>query len=143
MEAELETLFNKGDFLLKEAKSKFFLEKEEQCDAPCICCKAVKRYLDAYVQFLFESYDPSKNYHVLLHTITQKDPEFKKFTGKIYQIKCFAEESKNEGVKFFLYPDEIEDSLKIAKDVRNYIAQKIGIDNEQLKSKSNNSYMAI
>lgn len=143
METELEKKFTKGDFFFKEAKSKFFLEKDEQGDASFGCCKAIKRYLDAYEQFLFKSYDPSKNLHVLLHTITQKDVEFKKFSEKIFQVKCFAEESKSEGAKFFLYPDEIDDVLKIVNDVRIYIAKKIGIDIEQLKSINNNSYMAI
>lgn len=48
METELEKKFTKGDFFFNEAKSKFFLEKDEQGDASCSCCSVVKRHLDAY-----------------------------------------------------------------------------------------------
>lgn len=143
MKAELQKLFAEGDYILNEAKSKFYLYKEEQADASCGCCNAVKKYLDAYEKFLFEGLNPSENYHVLLHTISQRDNGFRIFTERIYQVKCFADESKKEGVKFFLYPDEIDDALKTAKEIRDYIAEKIGLEMDYYTVKSDSSFMAL
>lgn len=141
MMSKIEQLFAEGDFYLKEAKSKFYLNKEEQCNATCSCCNSIKKYLDAYEKFLFEGLNPSSNYHVLLHMISQKDPTFKKFTEKIYEVKCFAEESKREGDKFFLYADEINDALKIVLEIRGYIASKIKLNKKFLDEYTETSFM--
>ncbi len=133
MKYEIEKLFEEGDDLLKESKSKFYLQKEEHCGASCSCCCALKKYLDAYEMFLFEFIKPSENYHVLLHTITQKDPEFNDFNEKIFKVKCFADESKKEGEGFFIYPDEVNDVLKIVVEIRNYIGKKVGLSSEFLQ----------
>ena len=121
----------------------FLLKKEEQCDASCHSCKAVKKYLDAYEHYLFEHLKPTENYHVLMHLITQKDPSFKKFTEKIFEVKCFAEESRREKEDFFLYADEVNDALKIVLEVRKYIAKKIKLQDEFLSEFSSASFMAI
>lgn len=142
MKAELATLFSEGDFLLKEAKTVFFFHKEEHSGAACHCCKAIKKYLDAYEKFLFSSLEPSANFHILLHTIVQRDPEFKKFSEKIYEVKCFAEESKNNSEEFFMYADEIDEVLKIILEIRNYIAGKVDIHKEFLEEYTQTSFMA-
>lgn len=141
MKPEFEKYFTEGDFFLKEAKSKFYLQKEEHCSATSSCCKAVKKYLDAYEKFLFEGLKPSENYHVLLHMITHRDPDFSRFSEKIFEVKCFAEESKQEGDKFFLYPDEINDVLKIVLDLRNYIAKKMELNKVFMKEYIDSSFM--
>jgi hypothetical protein len=142
MKAQIATLFAEGDFLLKEAKTVFFLHKEEHSGAACHCCKAIKKYLDAYEKFLFSSMEPSENYHILLHTIIQKDPEFKKFSEKVYEVKCFAEESKSNADEFFMYAGEIDDVLKIILEIRNYIAFKVDFRNEFLAEYTQTSFMA-
>lgn len=143
MKAIISKLFSEGDSYLKEAKAMFLLKKEEQCDASCHSCKAIKKYLDAYEKYLYEQVNPTENYHVTIHLITQKDPGFKKFTGKIFEVKCFAEESRREKEGFFLYADEVNDALKIVMEVRNYIARKIKLHDEFLSEFSAASFMAI
>jgi hypothetical protein len=140
--SNIEQLFTEGDSYLKEAKSKFYMNKEEHCNASSSSCNSIKKYLDAYENYLFESINPSSNYHVLLHQISQKDASFKKFTEKIYEVKCFAEESKRKGEEFFLYADEINDVLKIVLEIRSYIASKIKLDNKFLDEYRGTSYMA-
>ena len=139
----IEQLFVEGDTFLKDAKSQFYLKKEEQCDASCSSCKAIKKYLDAYEKHLFRGINPSDNYHVLIHTISQKDNDFKRFSEKIYEVKCFAEESRREGKEFFLYADEINETLKIVLEVRNYVAQKVKLDRKFMAEYSGTSFMAI
>jgi hypothetical protein len=143
MEAIIEQLFSKGDFYLKEAKVNFFMKKEDQGDAICNCCNALRMYFEAYEKFLFVKVKPSENYHVLLHVIFQKDPDFKKFHEKIFEVKCFAEESKRKGEEFFLYADEMNDVLKIVLDVRRYIAEKINLGHKFLSEFTGTSFMAI
>lgn len=142
MKAQLASLFSEGDFLLKEAKKLFFFQKEEHSSAACHCCKAIKKYLDAYEKYLFSGIAPSENYHILLHTIIQKDPGFKQFSEKIFEVKCFAEESKSNADGFFIYADEINEVLKIILEVRNYIAAKIDFRKEFLEEYTQTSFMA-
>ncbi|MGF7140645.1 hypothetical protein [Roseimarinus sediminis] len=141
MMSDIEQLFVEGDFALKEAKSKFYLNKEEHCTAICSSCNAVKRYLDAYEKFLFEAVTPSENYHVLLHMIVQKDPKFKRFTGKIFEVKCFAEESKREGERFFLYADEMDEVLKIILELRTYIGSRVKLHKNFMEEYTETSFM--
>lgn len=143
MNSKIESLFSAGDTYLKEAKGMFYAQDEKQGRAACNCCEAVKRYIDAYELALFNQLEPSKNYHVVLHTIEQKDPEFKQFTEKIYEVKCFSDEAKKDPEVFFLYDDEINNVLKIVLGVRNYIARKVELGKEFMKEFSENSFMAI
>ena len=142
MKAIITKLFSEGDSNLMEAKSKFFLRKEEQHCGSCNSCSAIKKYLDAYKQFLFKGGHETENYHLLLHLIIQEDPDFKMFTEKIYEVKCFAEESKREGDRFFLFAEEINDVLNIAFEIRKYIANKVGFKKDFLADYLHTSYMA-
>lgn len=136
-------LISEGDFYLKEAKSKFFLKKEETHFASCDGCTAIKRYLDAYEQFLFEGIQRTENYHVLLHIINDEDANFKQFAEKIYEVKCFAEESKREGEKFFLFADEMNDVLNNIHEIRDYIVGEIGIKKEFLIEYLEDSFITV
>ncbi|MFA9389133.1 MAG: hypothetical protein ACERKD_04975 [Prolixibacteraceae bacterium] len=141
MKSIISKFFSEGDFLLKEAKSMFFLKKEEQCDAICHSCKAVKKYLDAYEKFLFSNMKPTENYHVLLHLIIQKDSEFKQFFEKIFELKCFAEESKRDQEGFFLFADEVDEVLKNVLEIRTYILGEIGMKKEFMEEYTETSFM--
>ena len=141
MKAIIPKLFSEGDSYLMEAKSMFFLRKEEQHCGSCNSCNAIKKYLDAYKQHLFKGSHSTENYHLLLHSLIEGDPEFKKFTEKIYEVKCFAEESKREGEHFFLYAEEINDVLNIAFEIRKYISKKVGFKKEFLADYLHTSYM--
>ncbi|MFA9389134.1 MAG: hypothetical protein ACERKD_04980 [Prolixibacteraceae bacterium] len=121
MDTKIAKLMSEGDFYYAEAKSKFFLKKELKCIAPCGNYKALKIYLDAYEMFLYAGKAPSVNYHVLVHMIIGKDPEFEKFKENIYKVKCFAEESQHGGEEFYLFSNEINSVLKIVGDIRKYI----------------------
>ena len=72
-----------------------------------------------------------------------KYEEFKQFTEKIYEVKCFSDEAKKDPEAFFLYDDEINNVLKIVLGVRNYIARKVELGKEFMKEFSENSFMAI
>jgi len=141
MKSLISKLFTEGDFYLKEAKTIFYLKKEEHCDATCHCSLAIKKYLDAYEKFLFEHMTPSDNYHILLHTISQKDPDFNRFYEKIYEVKCFAEESGKDKEGFFLYADEVDATLKIVLDIREYVASKVDLHKQFLEEYTQTSFM--
>lgn len=143
MKAKIENLFTEGDTYLKDAKALYFANEDKHGDASCNCCEAVKRYIDAYEMYLFEKMSPSKNYHVVMHTIEQKDQDFKDFNAVVYEIKCFAGEAKKEPENFFLYDDEIDDVLKNVLKIRNYIASKIKLGKEFMHEFSENDFMAI
>lgn len=138
----IEQLFIEGDTYLQKAKAEFYLEKEEQCDAICSSCKAIKKYLDAYETFLYRGIKPSENYHVVLHVILQKDPDFRHFIEKIFEVKCFAEESKRKNEEFFLYADEINETLKNVLEIRNYVARKVKLHRKFMEEFTEPSFMS-
>lgn len=134
-------LISEGDYYLKEAKSIYFVKKEESYNGSCNSCNAIKKYLNAYEEFLFENKSKTENYHVLLHLICQKDPEFRKFMEKIFEVKCFAEESQREKENFFLFDEEINDVLNSVFEIRSYITAKVGFDKEFLADYFESSMM--
>lgn len=143
MKETILNLMTRGDYHLKEAKSKFWVRQDEQCGAACSCCKAIKKYLDAYKHYLYPGLKPLANYHVLFRTLTQRDPHFQRFYEKIFQVKCFAEESKREKENFFLYDDEMNNAIKISLEIRDYISRKIKIDTQFLSEYLGTTFMAI
>lgn len=144
MKDKIVKLVTRGDYYLKEAKSKFWIKEEEsQGDATCNCSKAIKKYLKAYEHFLLPNLKPIDNFHVLLRTILEKDPDFKQFYDRIFEVKCFAEESRKKGEKFFLYDDEMNNAIKISLGIRDYIANKIHIEKQFLSEFVGAPFMAI
>lgn len=139
----IEQLFVEGDTYLQRAKAEFYMKKEEQCDAICSSCNAIKKYLDAYETYLYKGMNPSANYHVVLHVILQKDVNFKRFVNKIFEVKCFAEESQRKNEEFFLYADEINETLKNVFEIRNYVAKKVKLIRKFLEEDFEQSIMAI
>ncbi len=137
----IQKLFSEGDCFLNEAKAGFLVNEDNQCDAICKSCNSIKRFLDAYELYLFNMKAPSQNYHLLLHTITHKDPDFERFTKMIYEVKCFSDESKNNPDGFFLYDDEINDVLKIIMEIRDYIAGELGINEPVFNNNLSSSFM--
>lgn len=141
MKPIISQLFSEGDFHLKEARANFLVNDENQSDAMCSTCNALKKYLDAYEVFLFENVKPTQNYHVTMHVIAQKDPGFTEFSERIYEVKCFVDESKEDPEGFFLYADEVNDVLKNLMDIRNYIASKINLKEPFLVEFAETSFM--
>lgn len=138
----IEQLFTEGDSYLQQAKAEFYIKKEEQCDATCSSCKAIKKYLDAYEMYLYRGMKPSENYHVLLHVILQKDPGFRRFVEKVFEIKCFAEESLRKKDEFFLYADEIDETLKNVLEIRTYVAREVKLKRSFLEEANELSFMS-
>lgn len=134
-------LFNQGDELFKEAKTTFLNNQDAQNCATCAGCKALKMYLDAYMVFFNEHYKPTENYHLVVRTLIRFDPDFEQFYSPIFDIKCFAEESKNEGEKFFLFDIEVNKAIHYLEEVRNYIAGKIHFDKQFLSEYLEHSFM--
>jgi hypothetical protein len=142
MKDKIIKLLTSGDYNLKEAKSKFWVKQDELNEATCDCCKAIKKYMKAYEQFLLPDMSPINNFHVLFRKITERDPEFKQFHEKIFEVKCFAEESKHKGEKFFLYHEEMNNAIKIALGLREYITRKIHFEKQFLSEYLETSFMA-
>jgi hypothetical protein len=141
MKEEIIKLLTKGDYHLKEAKSKFWIRRNEQCEGTCSCCKAIKKYLEAYLHYLLPGLNPIDDFHVLLHTIIQRDPDFKQFYDKIFEVKCFGEEAKRKKENFFLYDDEKNNAINISLEVRNYITGKIKFEKQFLSEYIGTSFM--
>lgn len=138
----IEQLFTEGDSYLQKAKAEFYLKEEEQCVAICNSCKAIKKYLDAYETYLYRGMKPSNNYHVVLHVILQKDPDFRLFIEKIFEVKCFAEEALRKNDEFFLYGDEIDATLKNILQIRNYVARKVKLKRKFMQESAEISFMS-
>ncbi|HNW50251.1 MAG TPA: hypothetical protein PKH79_04160 [Prolixibacteraceae bacterium] len=143
MKDKIIQLLAKGDSHLKEAKTKFWIRQTEQCDGSGSCCKAIRKYLEAYEHYLFPGKAPVDNFHVLVRTIVQRDPDFQKFYDKLFEVKCFSEESKRKKEDFFLYDDEKDAVIKISLDIRDYIAKKIQFDQQFLSDFIGTPFMAI
>jgi hypothetical protein len=143
MREEIVKLLNKGDFHLKDAKSKFWIRQTEKCDGTCSCCKAIKKYLEAYLHFLLPGMKSIDNFHVLIRTIVQRDPVFQEFNDKIFEVKCFAEESKRKKENFFLYDDEKNNAINISLEIRSYITEKIHFEQQFLSEYLGNTLFAL
>jgi hypothetical protein len=143
MKEEILKLLSKGDYHLNEAKSKFWIRRNEQCDGTCSCCKAIKKYLEAYKHYLLPGLKPIDNFHVLVRSIVQRDHDFQQFYDKLFEVKCFAEESKRKKENFFLYDDEKNNAVNISLEIREYIAGKIQFDQKFLSEYLENNFMAI
>jgi hypothetical protein len=139
MNAAIIDLFNEGDFHFKEAKAQFLNNQEEQCDATCHGCKAMKSYLDAYMLSFNDHYKQTDNYHILVRTLLRYDPDFERFYNAIFDIKCFAEESHHNKDNFFLFDIEVNKALHTLEDVRNYIASKVHFEKKFLEDYSGSS----
>jgi len=144
MKEEIVKLVTRGDFYLKEAKSKFWIKpEEEQGSASCNCSKSIKKYLKAYDFFLTEGENLVDNLHDLLSVIVEKDPEFQQFYDKVYEVKCFAKASKTKGEEFYMLDDEVDKTIKIALGIRDYITNKIHFEKKFLSEYLGASFMAI
>jgi|GEM_PF-3128380 len=143
MKEKILELLTRGDYHLNEAKSKFWIRQTEQCDGTSSCSKAIKKYLEAYKHYLLPGMSPIDNFHVLIRTIVQRDPEFQKFYDKLFEVKCFSEESKRKKENFFLYDDEKNNAINISLEIRSYIAGKIKFDHQFLSDYLGTNFMAI
>jgi hypothetical protein len=143
MKEKILELLTKGDYHLSEAKSKFWIRQTEQCDGACSCCKAIKKYLEAYKLYLAPGLNPIDDFHVLIRTIVQRDSDFQQFNDKIFEVKCFAEESKRKKENFFLYDDEKNNAINISLEIRKYITGKIHFEQQFLSEYLGTTFMAI
>jgi hypothetical protein len=144
MKDDILNLVTRGDYHLKEAKSKFWIkQEEEQGSASIHCSKAIKKYLMAYDFFLMSGINLVDNFHDLLKTILEKDPDFQQFYERIYEVKCFAKASKSKGEEFYMLDDEMDKTIKIALGIREYIANKIHFEKQFLAEYLGASFMAI
>ncbi|HPR31986.1 MAG TPA: hypothetical protein PLK12_07820 [Prolixibacteraceae bacterium] len=141
MKSKLKEFFAEGDFHLKEAKSLFFHHQEEQCNATCQSCKAVKKYLDAYEYHFNEHFKPTENMHLLMRTLIRQDPDFEKFYAPVFDVKCFAEEALHHKDEFFLYDSEVDKLMHSIMELRTYIAEKVGFKKEFLFGATKNKFM--
>lgn len=144
MKDKILKLVTRGDYYLKESKSKFWVKpEEEQGSASVSCSKAIKKYLMAYDYFLKPGEKPVENFHDLFEVILEKDPEFQQFYDKVYEVKCFAKESKTKGENFYMLDDEVDKTIKIALGIRDYITNKIHFEKQFLSEYLGTPFMAI
>jgi hypothetical protein len=144
MKDKILKLVTRGDYYLKDAKSKFWMDREEEQGIASIhCSKAIKKYLMAYDYYLKPEENPVDNFHDLFKIILEKDPDFQKFYDKVYEVKCFAKQSKSKGEEFFMLDDEMDKTIKIALGIREYIANKIHFEKQFLAEYLGTSFMAI
>jgi hypothetical protein len=143
MKDKILKLVAKGDYHLKEAKSRFWIrQKEVQGHATCECCKALVKYLKAYEHYLFPALRSSNNIHLLLRKILERDHDFQQFYEKVFEVKCFAEESKNEKENFFIYDDEMNNAITIALSIREYISMKVHFEKQFMSEYIDTSFMS-
>jgi hypothetical protein len=144
MKEKILKLMTRGDYHLGEAKAKFWVKHEESsAEGTHNCFKALEKYLRAYEMFLFPDGKPIDSFHVLLRTILQKDPAFKQFYDKIFDVKCFDFESRTEKDTFFLFDDEINNVMNILLSIRTFVAEKMKFDKQFLSEYQGTSFMAI
>ncbi|MBN1924681.1 MAG: hypothetical protein JW798_02490 [Prolixibacteraceae bacterium] len=141
MNEKLKEIFDEGDYHFKEAKTLFFHKQEEQCNATCQSCKAVKKYLDAYEYFFNDHFKPTENLHLLMRTIIRQDSEFEKFYAPVFDVKCFKEEAMHHKEEFFLYDSEVNKLIHSIHEIRDYIAEKIGYNKKFLFDASDTRYL--
>ncbi|MCF8360312.1 MAG: hypothetical protein K9H26_16280 [Prolixibacteraceae bacterium] len=143
MDKKVKEIFDEGDYHLKEAKTLFFHNQDEQCSATCESCNALKKYLDAYAYWQNDHFKPTDNLHLLMRTLIRQDADFERFYAPVFDVKCFSQEAIHNKDEFFLYDTEVNNLIRSIREIRDYIATKIGYDKKFLFDNSDSRYMSI
>jgi len=124
---EIKQWIIKGDHDLGTAKITFLHIPEYLDTVTFHCQQAVEKYLKAFLVFLLKPFRFSHDLVYLLDLITENDPDFKKYYDNISELQSYAVEIRYPNETIFLSQEKVKKAISIAKDVRDFITEKMDI----------------
>ena len=91
------------------------------------CQQAVEKYLKAYLIYQSTAFKFSHDLVYLLDLIIQKDSDFETYYDPLSEIQGYAVEIRYPNETIFLSEEKVEKAIRIAKEVRCVVTEKINI----------------
>jgi HEPN domain-containing protein len=117
----------KGDHDLGTAKVTYLHIPEFLDTVTFHCQQAVEKYLKAYLIFQSIEFRFSHDLVYLLDLINQKDSEFDRFYDLVSELQGYAIEIRYPNETIFLTKEKVENAIRIAKNIREFVSKKINI----------------
>ncbi len=117
----------KGDHDLGTAKITFLHIPEFLDTVTFHCQQAVEKYLKSYLIHHTISFRFSHDLVYLLDLIVQKDSDFEKYYEIVSELQGYAVEIRYPNETIFLSNDKVEKAIRIAKDIRDFVTNKMNI----------------
>jgi len=118
----------KGDHDLGTAKVTYLHIPEYLDTVTFHCQQAVEKYLKSYLIFKSIPFRFVHDLIYLLELIVPIDPDFEKYFDTISELQSFAVEVRYPNETIFLSNDNVENAMRIAKEIRTMITGKMGIN---------------
>ena len=125
---EIKQWIIRGDHDLGTAKITYLHIPEYLDTVTFHCQQAVEKYLKAYLIFQSTLFKFSHDLVYLLDLITQKDNDFYTYYDKISELQGYAVEIRYPNETIFLSEEQVEKAMTIAKDVRDFVTNKMNIE---------------
>jgi len=124
---EVKQWIRKGDHDLGTAKITYLHIPEYLDTITFHCQQAVEKYLKAYLIFQSTAFRFSHDLIYLLDLITQKDTEFASYYDTVSELQGYAVEIRYPNETIYLSGEKVENALRIAKNLRDFITRKMNI----------------
>jgi HEPN domain-containing protein len=118
----------KGDHDLGTAKVTYLHIPDYLDTVTFHCQQAVEKYLKSYLIFKSISFRFSHDLIYLLELIVPIDPDFETYFEIVSELQSYAVEVRYPNETIFLSNDKVENSMKIAKEIRTMITEKMRIN---------------
>ena len=117
----------KGDHDLGTAKITYLHIPEYLDTVTFHCQQAIEKYLKAYLIFQDIQFKRSHDLIYLLDLITVKDSDFGQHYDTLVELEGYAVEIRYPNETIFLTKDKVENAIKTAKDIRDFVTDKSNI----------------
>ena len=117
----------KGDHDLGTAKITYIHIPEYLDTVTFHCQQAVEKYLKAYLIYQSTEFRFSHDLIYLLDLITQKDSDFESYYDTLSELQGYATEVRYPNEAIFLSSENVENAMKIARNIRELVTGKINV----------------
>ena len=118
----------KGDHDLGTAKITYLHIPEYLDTVTFHCQQAVEKYLKSYLIYKSISFRFVHDLIYLLELIVPNDPDFEPYFDSVSELQSYAVEVRYPNETIFLSNENVENAMRIAKEIRTLITGKMGID---------------
>ncbi len=91
------------------------------------CQEAIEKYLKAYLIFQNTEFKRTHNFIYLLDLIAAKDSDFSQHYDSLIELEGFVVDIRYPNESIFLTKDKVENVIKIAKNIRDFVTDKLNI----------------
>jgi HEPN domain-containing protein len=117
----------KGDHDLGTAKVTYLHIPEYLDTVTFHCQQAVEKYLKSFLIYNSVPFRFSHDLIYLLELIVPFDTDFETYFDTVSELQSYAVEVRYPNETIFLSNDKVENAIRLAKEIRTLITEKIGI----------------